>query len=96
MLSTANETDKRKNGYKRHVRSRISPTDILIEMFRQAKNRSERKGRKQRCKRCNRDVLISDKIYYFCNGRWQNIRSIYKMFPNTLLIFIRLYFRSVS
>lgn len=92
VLCPANSADKRTNGYKRRIRSRMSSTDILIDMLRQAKDLPARfvlfdswftmPKTVVSVKEENRDVIgmlrISDKIHYFWNGRWQNIRSIYK------------------
>lgn len=92
VLCPANETDKRTNGYKRRMRSRMSATDILIDMLRQAKDIPARfvlfdswftmPKTVVSVKEENRDAIgmlrISDKIHYFYNGRWQNIRSIHE------------------
>lgn len=92
VLCPAKQTDKRTNGYKRRACSRNTATDALLEMLRQAKDIPARfvlfdswftmpktivsvKGE-------NRDVIgmikITEKIHYFYNGVWQDVKSIYK------------------
>ena len=92
VLCPANVTDKRTNGYKRRMRSRMLTTDILIDMLKQAKDIPARyvlfdswftmPKTVVSVKEENRDVIgmlrISEKIHYFYEGRWQDVRSIYK------------------
>ena len=91
VLCPVQETDKRTNGYKRRQQARMSATDVLIEMLRNTGSIPARfvlfdswftlPQTVIRVKRENRDVIgmvrITEKIHYFCNGKWQDIKSIY-------------------
>ena len=91
IICPVQEKDKRTNGYKRRIRARMSTTDVLIEMLRNARSIPAKyvlfdswftmPKTVIRVKKENRDVIgmvrISEKIHYFCNGKWQDIKSIY-------------------
>ena len=91
IICPVQEKDKRTNGYKRRIRARMSTTDVLIEMLRNARSIPAKyvlfdswftmPKTVIRVKKENRDVIgmvrISEKIHYFYDGKWQDIKSIY-------------------
>lgn len=91
IICPVQEKDKRTNGYKRRIRARMSTTDVLIEMLRNARSIPAKyvlfdswftmPKTVIRVKRENRDVIgmvrISEKIHYFYDGKWQDVKSIY-------------------
>ena len=93
VICPVQKKDKRTNGYTRRIRARMSTTDVLIEVLRNAGSIPARfvlfdswftlPQTVIRVKIENRDVIgmvrISEKIhyFYFYDGKWQNIKLIY-------------------